>query len=66
MRETITMTTIEQRRAWVLTKVMAGEVEVAEAAELLGLSVRSVWRRKRRFGDEGPAGGPGRFADQMD
>jgi hypothetical protein len=47
------MTTIEQRRAWVLTKVIAGEVEVAE---LLGLSVRSVWRLKRRFGDEGPAG----------
>ena len=50
------MSTTEQRRAWVLTKVMAGEVEVAEAAELLGLSVRSVWRLKRRFADEGPAG----------
>ena len=50
------MTTVEQRRAWVLTKVIAGEVEVAEAAELLGLSVRSVWRLKRRFADEGPAG----------
>ena len=48
MRETITMTTVEQRRAWVLTKVMAGEVEVGEAAQLLGLSVRSVWRLKRR------------------
>jgi transposase len=56
IRETITMTTIEQRRAWVVTKVMAGEVEVVEAAELLGLSVRSVWRLKRRFADEGPAG----------
>jgi hypothetical protein len=49
MREAITMTTVEQRRAWVVTKVMAGEVEVGEAAELLGLSVRSVWRLKRRF-----------------
>jgi transposase len=56
MRETITMTTVEQRRAWVLTRVMAGEAEVGEAAELLGLSVRSVWRLKRRFADEGPAG----------
>jgi transposase len=56
MQETITMTTVEQRRGWVLTKVIAGEVEVAEAAELLGLSVRSVWRLKRRFADEGPAG----------
>ena len=36
------MTTVAQRRAWVLTKVMAGEIEVAEAAELLGLSVRST------------------------
>ncbi len=50
------MTTVEQRRAWVLTKVMTGEVEVAEAAELLGLSIRSVWRLKRRFASEGPAG----------
>ena len=50
------MTTIEQRRAWVLTRVMAGEVEMAEAAELLGLSLRSVWRLKRRFAEEGPAG----------
>jgi len=56
MRETITMTTVEQRRAWVLTKVVAGELLVAEAAGLLGLSVRSVWRLKRRFGEEGPAG----------
>jgi transposase len=56
MRETITMTTAEQRRAWVLTKVIAGEVEATEAAELLGLSVRSVWRLKRRFADDGPAG----------
>jgi transposase len=56
MRETITMTTVEQRRAWVLAKMMTGELEVAEAAELLGLSVRSVWRLKRRFATEGPAG----------
>jgi transposase len=56
MRETITMTTIEQRRAWVLTKVVAGELTAAEAGDVLGLSVRSVWRLKRRFGEEGPAG----------
>jgi transposase len=56
MRETITMTTVEQRRAWVLAKMMAGELEVAEVAELLGLSERSVWRLKRRFASEGPAG----------
>src|SRR4051812_12373283 len=56
MRETITMTTIEQRRAWVLTKLIAGEVRVDEAAGLLGLSERSVWRLKARFLEEGPAG----------
>jgi hypothetical protein len=39
-----------------LTEVIAGEVEVAEAAGLLGLSIRSVWRLNRRFGNEGPAG----------
>lgn len=50
------MTTVEQRRAWVLTKVLAGELGVAEAAELIGLSERSVWRLRRRFGEEGPAG----------
>jgi hypothetical protein len=42
MRETITKTTVEQRRAWVLTKVIAGEVGATEAADVLGLSVRSV------------------------
>src|SRR4051794_9289227 len=56
MRETITMTTIEQRRAWVLTKLIAGEVRIDEAAGLLGLSERSVWRLKACFLDEGPAG----------
>jgi transposase len=56
MRETITMTTIEQRRAWVLTKMVAGEVTADEAGELLGLSVRSIWRLKGRFMTEGPSG----------
>ncbi len=46
------MSTIEQRRAWVLTKVMAGEIEVAEAAEprplgLLGLAPETAVRRGR-------------------
>jgi transposase len=56
MRETITMDRTDQRRAWVLTRVLAGEVPVAEAAVLLGLSERSVWRLKRRFALEGPVG----------
>lgn len=50
------MTTVEQRRAWVLTKVIGGELAVTEAAELLGLSERTVWRLKRRLADPGPAG----------
>lgn len=50
------MTTREQQRAWVLMKVLAGELGVADAADLLGLSERSVWRLKGRFDREGPAG----------
>lgn len=49
------MTTVEQRRAWVLTRMVARQLTAAEAAELLGLSERSVWRLKRRFTTEGPA-----------
>lgn len=56
MRETIMMTSAEQRPAWVLTKVVAGELGAAEAAALLGLSERSIWRLKARFDAEGPAG----------
>ena len=43
------MTTVEQRRAWVLTKMIAGEVEASEAAELLGLSARNAGRSVRRL-----------------
>jgi len=46
----------EQRRTMVLTRVVAGSVSAAEAAVLLGLSERSVWRLKRRFLADGPAG----------
>jgi hypothetical protein len=55
MRETITMTTTDQRRAWVLTKVLCDELTVHEAAAILGLSERSVWRLRPRFAAEGPA-----------
>lgn len=50
------MTTVEQRRACVVTKVMAGELTAAEAGGLLGLSERSVCRLKGRFIAAGPAG----------
>lgn len=46
----------EQRRAMVLTRVVAGSLTMTEAATLLRLSERSVWRLKRRFLADGPAG----------
>jgi hypothetical protein len=51
MRETITMNTGEQRRAWVLTKVLVGELTISEA-QRLGLLERSVWRLKARFTEQ--------------
>jgi hypothetical protein len=53
--ETITMTTREQRRAWVLTRQLAGEITLAEAAGLMGLSERQVRRLRSGFGRDGPA-----------
>ena len=49
------MTSREQQRAWVMTKVLVGELHVREAAVVLGLSERSVWRLRARFEAEGPA-----------
>lgn len=50
------MSGTEQRRARILTKLLVGEVTVAEAAALLELSQRQVWPLKVRFEREGPAG----------
>lgn len=50
------MSSREQRRAWILTKLLVGEVTVAEAAALLQLSQRQIWRLKVRFERDGPAG----------
>ena len=50
------MSGTEQRRAWILTKLLVGEVTVAEAAALLQLSQRQVWRLKVRFERHGVAG----------
>src|SRR5918998_4225390 len=55
MRETITMTGQEQQRAIVLTRFLAGELTVTEAAELMGRSTRQVRRLAARFHDLGPA-----------
>jgi transposase len=56
MKETIRMSRTEQRRIWVLTKVLTGELTVAEATELLGLSERSIYRLRARLERDGPAG----------
>ncbi len=49
------MTSRDQRRAWILTKLLVSEVTTAEAAGLLGLSERQVWRLRRGFERAGPA-----------
>ena len=49
------MTMTDQRRAWVLAKLVAGGLSVHEVAVFLGLSERSVWRLRVRFAAEGPA-----------
>ena len=49
------MTMADQRRAWVLTRLLCGELTVHEVAVFLGLSERSVWRLRARFAREGPA-----------
>jgi transposase len=57
MREaTITMSIKEQQRSKVLTRLIVGEVTAAEAAVLLDLSERQVWRLKARLVRDGPAG----------
>jgi transposase len=49
MRETITMTSSDQRRTRAMTRLVAGELTVAEVAVLLGRSERSIWRLRRRY-----------------
>ena len=50
------MSRTEQRRGWLVTKVIAGELTVAEAAPLLALSERQVWRLVAVMRHSGPAG----------
>src|SRR5260370_40474559 len=56
METTIAMTSKEQRRAWVLTRVLKRELTMTEAAELVGLSERQCWRLRVAFEQAGPAG----------
>lgn len=50
------MTVREQRRARVLTRILAGEMTMAEGSLELGLSERQVWRLRTAFRGAGPAG----------
>lgn len=49
------MTSRDQQRTHVLTRLIAGVLTIPDAVELLGLSARQVWRLKARFLGEGPA-----------
>ncbi len=49
------MTSRDQRRAAMLTKLVAGELTVPEVAVTLGLCERSVWRLKREYLEQGVA-----------
>lgn len=50
------MTSREQRRAWVLTRVLKHELTMTGAADLVGLSERQLWRLRVAFERAGPAG----------
>jgi hypothetical protein len=56
MEMTITMSATEQRRARVLTRILTGELTMAEGAATLGLSERQLWRLRVAFERDGPAG----------
>ena len=53
--ETITLNTQEQKRAMILNRVQAGQLSVAEAAEVLDLSARQMRRILAAYEKEGPA-----------
>lgn len=50
------MSSREQRRALVLSRLMAGEMGLPEAARLLGLHERSIRRLRARMERDGPVG----------
>lgn len=56
MREGLTLSKREERRARVLTQVLQGKVAVGQAAELLSLSERQTQRLLAALRAEGPAG----------
>ncbi len=52
---TLTLSNKHLRRAEILTRLVAGKLSTAEAAQLLGLTTRQVRRLRRRFTAEGVA-----------
>ncbi len=50
------MSSTEQRRAWVLTRILTGELTMAAGAAALDLSERQLWRLRVAFTRDGPAG----------
>lgn len=55
MQETVTLSKREQQRLVVLNGVLSGQCSVAEAAAVLGLSVRQVRRNIAAYREEGAA-----------
>jgi transposase len=50
---TLTLSTRQQRRAEVLTRLSAGQLSTLDAAQLLGITPRQVQRLRRRFARQG-------------
>ena len=50
---TLTLSTPQQRRAEVLTRLCAGQLSTLDAAQLLGVTLRQVQRLRRRFAARG-------------
>src|ERR1700742_873990 len=50
---TLTLSTPQQRRAEVLTRLCAGQLSTLDAAQLLGITLRQVQRLRRRFAARG-------------
>jgi len=72
-KDSVTLSQREQQRLHVLTEVEGGRWTAEQAAEVLGLSLRHVWRLKGRYQQEGAAAfmhgnrgrpSPGRIDDQ--
>ncbi len=50
------MSSTEQRRAWLLARILKGELTMAAGAASLDLSERQLWRLRVAFERDGPAG----------